>query len=68
MNNNLIPNYLRARSPERLRSLMMQKNLKDKTFYKYFDISSYKDKNNKLFFIAWYYEKLEAFDGTRPVD
>lgn len=50
----LVPNYLKASSPENLRALMLQNNQRLNSFIKYQDISELSDGS----FICWYYEEI----------
>lgn len=49
-----VPVFLKATDPDELVKAMLQKNLKDHTEYKYFDIQ----KQGK-FWYAWYYKNIE---------
>lgn len=58
-----IPNYLKARSPQGLRRLMFQKNLKDGKQYNYFSIE-FVNTPKDPHFIAWFYEDInDNFNG-----
>lgn len=59
---NLVPNFIEARSPQALRSLMIKKNIEKGVQNQYFDIGSYVGKSGKLTFIAWYYSYLSNND------
>jgi hypothetical protein len=50
----LIPNYLKASSPEKLRALMLETNQRLNSFVKYQDISELSDGS----FVCWYYEEI----------
>lgn len=49
-----IPNFLKAKTPEKLRELMLQNNLTKHKEFKYQDISELKDGS----FICWYYDEI----------
>lgn len=50
----LIPNYLKASSPENLRALMLENNQRLNSFISYQDISELADGS----FICWFYEEI----------
>lgn len=54
-----IPNFIEARNPKELRVLMFKKNSEVGGLNKYFDISSYVNKNGKTRWIAWFYQRVE---------
>jgi hypothetical protein len=54
----LVPNYLKASTPELLRESMFLNNLRLRQQVKYQDIQELKDGS----WICWYYEKIELFD------
>ena len=49
----LVPQYLKAQSPELLRAAMLELNLKMNAFVRYQDIQELKDGS----WICWYYAK-----------
>lgn len=55
----LIPDFLKARSPEGLRRLMLERNLKDGKQYNYFSIQQ-----SNGYWFAWFYVDLtDNFTG-----
>jgi len=54
---NLVPNYLKASSPELLRGAMLENNLIKKMFITYQDINELKDGS----WICWYYDTIDFF-------
>jgi len=58
-----IPNYLKARSPQGLRRLMFQKNLKDGKQYNYFSVE-FVNAPKDPHWVAWFYEDItDNFTG-----
>ena len=55
----LLPNYLIASTPELLRELMLENNLRLGSLIKYQDINQLLDGS----FICWYYEKSTDFNS-----
>lgn len=53
-----IPDYIKARSPKRLRALMLETNIKYKAEFSYFDIQQ----DNKGNWIAWFFRPLDNKD------
>lgn len=56
----LIPNYIKAGTPEGLRLLMYKTNAKHGLQLQYFDIQQITDGNGKFSWIAWFYINLES--------
>ena len=52
-NINNVPNFLKAKTPEELRVLMYENNIKAHTEFKYYDISF-----SKGFWYAWYIQDI----------
>lgn len=69
----LIPNFLRASSPQGLRRVMLSNNARLGAMVQYFSIQQVTDRN-KSYWIAWYYEDIQsnpksmmgAEDGNSP--
>lgn len=55
---NLIPNFIKARSPQGLRGLCLKKNLESKKFNEYRDFQEITDKTGK-WYICWYFEEVD---------
>lgn len=58
-----IPNYLKARSPQGLRRLMLLNNAKGSAFYEYVNISPVLE-GTVLYWYAWYYKDVDNSDIT----
>lgn len=64
-NNFLIPNYIEALSPSRLRALCLSKCVKDNKQYKFFDFGQYVNARGKVMQICWYYEEFTSEELMR---
>jgi hypothetical protein len=53
----LLPNYLKASTPELLRALMLENNLRLHSFVRYQDMQELKDGS----WICWFYENAPEF-------
>ena len=60
---NELPNFIKARSPKRLRVLMMQNNARLVSTVQYFDIQVVGD-----FWYAWYYEPFEKSEEFKVLN
>jgi len=58
----MVPNFLKAPSPELLREEMFFNNVRMKSEVKYFDIQQ--DKSG--FWFAWFYEEIDPFSKIKP--
>lgn len=56
-----IPSYLKARSPQGLRRLMLLNNAKNSTFYEYTNMQWVPDDNGGHWY-AWYYRDVDTND------
>jgi hypothetical protein len=56
-----IPSYLKARSPQGLRRLMLLNNAKASTFFEYTQIQYISDEK---YWYAWYYRDVDTNDIT----
>lgn len=54
-----IPNFLRARTPQALRALMLKTNTAVAKEFRYFDIQAVPDEKGHVWWWAWYYEEIE---------
>ena len=66
-----IPNYIKARSPQGLRRLMLLNNARSSTFYEYTHIQFISDAEGGQWY-AWYYRDVDNNDiadlETPPTD
>lgn len=58
---NLVPNYLKASSPDLLRDKMLENNLIKKMFISYQDIQELKDGS----WICWYYDTIDFYANIK---
>lgn len=57
----VVPNFVKATTPELLRESMLMNNLRLKSEVKYFDIQF---ANGSWF--AWYYDKIDLYAKIKP--
>jgi hypothetical protein len=57
----VVPNFIKASTPDLLRELMLINNLKMKSEIKYFDIQFVNGT-----WIAWYYESIDIYKKIKP--
>ncbi len=59
---NLVPNYIKASTPELLRESMLLNNLRMKSFVAYQDIQQILDGS----WVAWYFEEIDFYAKIQP--
>lgn len=58
----LIPNFLKASTPDLLRESMLSNNISKNKFIRYQDIQELKDGS----WICWYYDDIDLWARTKP--
>ena len=62
-----LPDFITAGSPRGLRLKMFRLNTKFGSYHKFFDIGTFKDRNGKQKWIAWYFKELKNLGDVEDV-